>query len=187
MVHYLQITFTTTNKNKIKSAESVLNRYGIEVVGEEVKVDEIQSDSPEEIILDKVKKCYKKIKKPLIAMDSGLFIESLGGFPGVYTKYILKTIGEDGLLKLTKDTKPCKAYVQRMIGYTDGKEFKTFYSRGYGEIIQEKRGTNGMNYDLIFYVPEKKKTLAELSHEEQVEVWGDAWDKLAIWLTQKIK
>ncbi len=178
----MKIIFTTTNKYKIQAAKSVLNRYDIEVIGKEVEVDEIQSDSPEEVILDKVKKSYKKIKKPLISMDSGLFIEDLEGFPGVYTKYALKTIGEEGLVKLTKDFKDNKAYVQRMIGYTDGKVFKTFSSRGYGKIIQEKRGTNGMNYDLIFYVPSKKKTLAELGLEEQVKVWGDAWDKLAKYL-----
>lgn len=183
----MKITFTTTNKYKIQAAESVLNKYGIEVIGKDVEVDEIQSDSPEEVILDKVKKCYKIVKKPLIAMDSGLFIEDLGGFPGVYTKFAIKTIGEDGLMKLTKDFKNNKAYVQRMIGYTDGKVFKIFFSRGYGKIIQEKRGDNGMNYDLIFYVPSKKKTLAELNLEEQVEVWGNAWDKLAKYLkrTQK--
>ena len=178
----MKVIFTTTNKYKIQAAESVLSKYGIEVVGKDVEVDEIQSDSPEEVILDKVKKCYKIVKKPLIAMDSGLFIEDLGGFPGVYTKSAIKTIGEDGLIKLTKDFKNNKAYVQRMIGYTDGKVFKTFSSRGYGKIIQEKRGDNGMNYDLIFYVPSKKKTLAELNLEEQVEVWGDAWDKLAKYL-----
>ena len=181
----MKIIFTTTNKYKIRSAESVLNRYGIEVMGKEVEVDEIQSNLSEEVILDKVKKCYEKVKKPLIAMDSGLFIENLGGFPGVYTKFVLTTIGENGILKLTKDIKPCKAYVQRMIGYTDGKNFKTFFSRGYGEIIQEKRGNNGMNYDLVFYVPSEKKTLAELSHDEQVKAWGDVWDQLAVWLTTK--
>jgi XTP/dITP diphosphohydrolase len=183
----MKIIFTTTNKYKIQAAESVLNKYGIEVVGKEVEVDEIQSDSPEEVILDKVKKCCSKIKKPLIAMDSGLFIEDLGGFPGVYTKFVLKTIGEDGLMKLTKEFKNNKAYVQRIIGYTDGKVLKTFSSRGYGKIIQEKRGTNGMNYDLVFYVPSKKKTLAELDLPEQVKVWGDAWDKLAKYLKSRNK
>lgn len=178
----MKIIFTTTNKYKIQAAESVLNKYDIEVIGKEVEVDEIQSDSPEKVILDKVRKCYEKVKKPLITMDSGLFIEDLGGFPGVYTKFALKTIGEDGLMKLTKDFKNNKAYVQRIIGYTDGKVFKTFSSRGYGKIIQEKRGKNGMNYDLAFYVPSKEKTLAELSLEEQVKVWGDAWDKLAKYL-----
>jgi XTP/dITP diphosphohydrolase len=178
----MQIIFTTTNKYKIKAAETVLTKYGIEVLGKDVEVDEIQSNDSEQVILDKVKRCYEQIKEPLIAMDSGLFIESLDGFPGVYTKYALDTIGEDGLIKLTKDKEDKKAYVQRMIGYTDGKVTKVFSSRGYGEIIQEKRGTNGMNYDLIFYVPSKGKTLAELSDEDRTVVWGDAWDRLAQWL-----
>jgi XTP/dITP diphosphohydrolase len=118
-------------------------------------------------------------------MDSGLFIEELQGFPGVYTKSVLRAIGEDGLMKLTKDVLNRTAYVQRMVGYCDGSQVMIFSSRGYGEVIQDKRGSNGMNYDLIFYVPEKEKTLAELTHEEQVEVWGDAWDQLARWLQEQ--
>ncbi|PIS20966.1 non-canonical purine NTP pyrophosphatase [candidate division WWE3 bacterium CG08_land_8_20_14_0_20_43_13] len=179
----MELIFTTTNEYKIKSADSVLSRYGINVAGREVEVPELQTSDPEEVIKDKVAKCYEIVKQPLIAMDSGLFIEPLGGFPGVYTKYALKTLGEDGLINLTKHISPCPAYVQRMIGYTDGFIIKTFSSRGYGEIIPEKRGENGMNYDLIFYVPSEGKTLAELTHEQQVAVWGDAWDNLALYLT----
>ncbi|MFZ5424918.1 MAG: non-canonical purine NTP pyrophosphatase [Patescibacteria group bacterium] len=179
-----EIIFTTTNKHKIKSAESVLNKYGINVIGQEVEVPEIQSNSPEEVIKDKVKKCYEIIQKPLIAMDSGLFIESLGGFPGVYTKYVLETIGEEGLMTLANTIPNCTAYVQRMIGYTDGKVLEVFSSKGHGEIISEKRGDDGYNYDYIFYVPEKKKTLAEMSHEERVKVWGDAWKKLGEFLKE---
>ncbi len=179
-----EIIFTTTNKYKIKSAESVLNKYGIKVIGQEVEVPEIQSNSPEEVIIDKVTKCYEIVKKPLIAMDSGLFIESLGGFPGVYTKYVLETIGEEGLMTLANTMPNCKAYVQRMIGYTDGTSVEIFSSKGHGEIINEKRGDDGYNYDFIFYVPEKNKTLAEMSHEDRVKVWGDAWEKLGAFLKE---
>ena len=118
-------------------------------------------------------------------MDSGLFIEGLKGFPGVFTKYTIEAIGEDGLIKLTEDLQDKKAYVQRTIAYYDGKELKIFLSKGYGEIISQKRGDNGYNYDLIFYVPEKNKTLAEMTSTEQVEVWGDSWDKLGEWLSTK--
>ena len=121
----MKIIFTTSNKYKIQSAESVLNRHGINVEGLDIEVDEIQSDSPKRVIVDKVKKCYQKIRKPLIAMDSGLFIEALGGFPGVYTKFFIEKIGEGGLIKLLEKIKNPKAYVQRMIGYTDGKIVKT--------------------------------------------------------------
>lgn len=183
MIPSMDLIFVTTNRHKIRSAQLVLAKYDMNIIGISVVVPEIQGVSSKEIIKDKVKKCYQVVKKPLIAMDSGLFIDSLAGFPGVYTKFVLETIGEDGLIKLTKDIKPCRAYVQRMIGYTDGRETQTFSSRGYGEIIAEKRGNNGINYDLIFYLPEKGKTLAELSDKEKVEVWGDAWDQLGLWLT----
>jgi XTP/dITP diphosphohydrolase len=182
----MNLIFTTTNQHKIRSAQSVLGKYGINVEGLALDIPEIQSDNPEEVIKDKVLKCFDKVKKPLVAMDSGLFIEELGGFPGVYAKYVLDTIGIDGIIKLTADLKSTRVFVQRMIGYTDGSEVKIFSSRGYGEIISEKRGTNGYNYDFIFYIPEKKKTLAELSLDEQVKVWGDAWDQLGEYLTKEV-
>ena len=32
--------------------------------------------------------------------DAGLFVDHLNGFPGVYSAYVLKTIGCDGMLRL---------------------------------------------------------------------------------------
>ncbi|BCX14209.1 MAG: hypothetical protein KatS3mg085_741 [Candidatus Dojkabacteria bacterium] len=61
-------------------------------------------------------------------MDSGLFIEDLKDFPGVYTKYILETIGEKGLMDLTKNIPNNSAYVQRTIAYTDGEKTEIFQS-----------------------------------------------------------
>lgn len=181
----MDLIFTTTNESKIKSAQLVLDKYSIHVIGEKVEVDEIQSRDPEKVILDKVKRSYEIVKKPLISMDSGLFIEALNEFPGVYTRPVLETIGEDGLMKLTKDVDNPRAYVQRMIAFTDGETTQVFSSRGYGKIIQEKRGENGWDYDKIFYVEEKNKTLAEMTDEEKIAVWGDAWDQLGQWLNNK--
>ena len=52
-------------------------------------------------------------------MDSGLFIKSLKGFPGVYTKYALDTIGIENIVKLLKDDRG--AYTQRTVTYLDGR------------------------------------------------------------------
>ena len=181
----MDLIFTTSNESKIKSTQLVLDKYNIRVIGEKIEVDEIQSRDPEKVILDKVRRSYEIVRKPLISMDSGLFIEPLNEFPGVYTRPVLETIGEDGLMKLTKEMEKPRAYVQRMIAYTDGEITQIFSSRGYGEIIQEKRGDNGWDYDKIFYVKEKNKTLAEMTDKEKVAVWGDAWDKLGQWLNNK--
>ena len=48
----------------------------------------------------------------------------------------------------------------------DGTEL-TFRGECYGEIIFEKKGTNGFGYDPIFYVPELNKTFAELTPEQK--------------------
>lgn len=183
----MELIFATTNKYKVASAQRVLDKYHIKVVGKGVEVAEIQADSVEEVITDKVKKCYEQLKEPMVAMDSGLFIESLKGFPGVYTRYVINSIGEDGLIRLTSHLDHPKAYVQRTIAYTDGKEIKLFKSKREGEIIQEKRGFNGANYDFIFYVPKMGKTLAEMTNDEQDSVWGDAWDQVGGWLSREIK
>lgn len=180
-----QILFTTTNKHKIDSASLILERYGFIVKGIEVHIDEIQAEEPKKVATDKAEKAFKVIEKPLIVMDSGLFIEDLNNFLGVYTKYILETIGEKGLMALTKSLPNNCAYVQRTIAFTDGKDTKVFQSRGYGTIIQEQRGENGWSYDKIFLVKGKNKTLAEMTDEEKVKVWGDAWDKLGEWLRNK--
>ena len=181
----MELIFTTTNKYKINSASLVLKKYDINIIGYDVAVPEIQADTVEEIILDKVAKCYKIVGKPLVAMDSGIFIEALNGFPGPYTKYVISSIGEDGLINLVKPLTNKNCFVQRTIGYTDGIKTKIFISRGYGEIIEDKRGKNGLNYDLVFYVPTLKKTLAELSDEEKVKVWGSAWDDLGKWIVSE--
>jgi len=73
---------------------------------------------------------------------------------------------------------------QPTVTNTNGNVCKVFYSRGYGEIIQEKRGTNGRNYDLIFYVRSVNKTLAEMTEEEQEGVWGDVWNQVGKYLIQ---
>ncbi|MDU6765110.1 MAG: non-canonical purine NTP pyrophosphatase, partial [Staphylococcus sp.] len=39
-----------------------------------------------------------------------------------------------------------------------------------GEITTERKGDHGFGYDPIFYLPEKNKTMAELTTEEKSDV-----------------
>ena len=61
-----------------------------------------------------------------------------------------------------------------------GIETETFSGSCEGLILDEKRkGTNGFGYDPIFYVPEKERTMAELSPEEKSRnftSWGSTRD-----------
>jgi len=92
-----KIYFATSNKNKIREAESILN-IKIEPISLEIK--EIQSLDIKEVALDKAKKYYEKVKKPLFVEEGGIVLRALKKLPGAYTSDFLKTIGNQGIVKL---------------------------------------------------------------------------------------
>ena len=49
-------------------------------------------------------------------------------------------------------------------------ETKTFKGTVSGEITRERRGENGFGYDPVFFVPDKDRTMAEISNEEKSKI-----------------
>lgn len=182
----MEIVFVTGNAYKLKLANQVLNKYGITAVGTPEKISEIQADTTEEVVVHKAKEAFNKLQKPVIVMDSGLFIHHFQGFPGVYTAYIQKTLGEDGLIKLV-GYKDNRAEIKQVICFNDGSSCKLFSSGSQGRIVKSKKGSNGYFFDLIFAPERFGKTIAQLTDEEKAEVWGDAWAQLGAWLQSYLK
>lgn len=180
-----KIVYATTNRYKLSGANRALAGTGIELLAPESvlpDIPEIQSDSQKEVSVDKAIKYYAFIKTPIIVMDSGLFIDNLGGFPGVYTKYALATVGMDKIASLFSDGETFTAYTQRVITYFDGSRLKTFSSKIKGTIITQPRGQNGKDYDTYFMIGGQNKTIAELSDDEQTKMISPVWKELAEWL-----
>jgi non-canonical purine NTP pyrophosphatase (RdgB/HAM1 family) len=94
------IIFATTNIGKASALKMLLAAHGIEVHQVEVDLVEPQADSVVEVAQNKVTQAVKLLGKPVVVEDSGFAIEALKGFPGVYIKYALATIGMEGLLRL---------------------------------------------------------------------------------------
>lgn len=135
----------------------------------------------------KARAIYEEVKKLdnipdneyiVVADDSGLCVDALGGAPGIYSARYASTDGhnsndEENLQKVLDELKDVpagkrQAYFACAICAVDqnGKATHT-EARIYGEIIREKKGENGFGYDPIFFVPEYGKTTAELSVEEK--------------------
>jgi XTP/dITP diphosphohydrolase len=70
----------------------MLQSSGVNLEFCELKLNEIQSDSIEEIAFEKSNSAYKQLYRPVIVEDDGLFIDELNGFPGQYSSYVYKTI-----------------------------------------------------------------------------------------------
>lgn len=89
-----KIVLATNNPNKVKEYKEILGKLGIEVksqkeVGFDKDVEETGTTFAENAII-KAKSIYNELKTPVIADDSGMEIDYLGGKPGVYSHRFLR-------------------------------------------------------------------------------------------------
>ena len=167
-----KIFFVTGNPNKVNELKEMLSGdKGITV--EQINYDytEIQADELEDIASYGAKISSAYIKKAIIVEDSGLFIDALGGFPGPYSAYVFKKVGNEGILKLMADERNRQATFKSVIAFhnPDSKKEPILFSGSVdGEISDWIRGNHGFGYDPIFCVNEK--TFGEISLKEKNEL-----------------
>jgi len=111
---------------------------------------------------------------PVVADDSGLEVEALGGRPGIYSaRYAgTGTSDEDRIRKLldelgtTVGTRNAR-FVCALALAQDCKLLLQSEGECKGTITDDPRGSNGFGYDPIFYFPGLGKTYAELTDWEK--------------------
>jgi XTP/dITP diphosphohydrolase len=142
--------------------------HGYELEHIKTAYPEIQAESLEITIVPGLEWAISKYDRPIMIDDSGLFIDALKGFPGVYSSYVFKTIGNDGILGLMRDEKRRSARFECCIGFEmPGKD--PFIAKGVakGSIATKKSGTGGFGYDPIFIHEGYSTTYAELDVNEK--------------------
>ncbi len=170
----------THNAHKFEEMKKIVPE--LEMVN--MEYPEIQADTLEEVIDFAMEYLRGMLDGRFIIDDSGLFIESLNNFPGVYSAYVARSIGNGGILKLMKNVENRRAYFKTVIGVNvDGVTYK-LVGICHGHIAMEERGTNGFGYDPIFIPEGYEKTFAEMSTEEKNRVShrGRAMRKLAAFI-----
>ncbi len=128
----------------------------------------------EENALIKARAVHEVLRIPVVADDTGLEVEALGGAPGVYTaRYAgpMATYADNcrKLLSALEAEDNRKAVFRTIICFIDdsGKQM-LFEGKVEGEISTEERGSAGFGYDPVFIPKETpQKTFAELTAEEK--------------------
>ncbi|MCX8163586.1 MAG: XTP/dITP diphosphatase [Candidatus Micrarchaeota archaeon] len=146
----MALLFLTSNKYKILEAKKILNKFGINFISKNSKGFEIQSDSLEKVATYCALEGFKKFKKPVFVEDSGLFINSLKGFPGVYSSYVLKTVGCEGILNLLGQKRQRDAKFICIVAFATKDEVKLFKGEVKGKISTKIEKAKGFGYDPIF-------------------------------------
>jgi len=179
-----KIWMGTGNDHKHREAKAVLAEYGIQLERLSIERLEIQSDDPEAIAEYSLKVLDADI--PLLVEDSGLYIDKYYGFPGPYSSYALRTINNEGILKLMEDEQERGARYISAVAYRDGDTAVTFTGEVTGTISRDERGTGGFGYDPIFIPAEGDgRTFGEMTAEEKALIShrARAFRKLGQWLT----
>lgn len=130
---------------------------------------EIQSDTVEEVARRGAKEACNMTGAPCFVEDSGLFIQALRGFPGPYSNFVFRTIGNQGILKLMAGETMRRARFMSAVGYCEpGGGPLAFTGSVEGRIAEEIRGSHGFGYDPIF-IPEEGdgRTFGEMAMEEK--------------------
>ncbi len=187
----------TKNKNKLREIREIL-RINIPIISlleisPQIEIEE-NGETFRENAFIKASTCFRKFKIPSISDDSGLEIDALNGKPGIHSARFAPTNKEriEKVLNLLKDIpfeKRTARFRCAVCLFISENEHYFFEGKIEGYIAFEPKGNNGFGYDPIFYLPEYKKTLAQLplSEKNKISHRFKAFSKLAEFLHKYLK
>ncbi|MCY8517786.1 XTP/dITP diphosphatase [Bacillus atrophaeus] len=182
MIIMKEAIIATHNPGKVKEFKDILVPKGYDVksladIGFLEEIEETGHTFEENAVL-KAEAVAKAVNKMVIADDSGLSVDNLGGSPGVYsaryageqkddTANINKVLQE--LRGIEKEQRTARFRCALAVSIP-GEETKTVEGHVEGYIAEEPKGENGFGYDPIFIVKDKDKTMAELTSDEKNKI-----------------
>lgn len=163
-----RVHLITSNLGKLREFTAALEPLGYEVVHLPEEVDEVQADTLEEVVSGCMRQLRLRGVVDFIIDDSGLFVDALKGFPGVYSSYALRTLGCEGLLKLMAGTEDRSARFECCIGCSlEGMKDIILEESCEGRIIHEMRGREGFGFDPVFAAEGEERSFAEMPLAEK--------------------
>lgn len=168
----MKIVLASSNKNKVREINDIVKDSAIEFVLPEGDFDPEENGTTfKENSYIKARAAWELTKTWVLADDSGLCIDALGGKPGIYSARYDETPQKriDKVLRELQDEENRKAHFECCMTLINpmGEVEAVFTGVCLGTIALSQSGENGFGYDPIFIVEDKNKTMAELSEAEK--------------------
>lgn len=183
-----RLILASNNKKKIKEMKDILRELDIEVKSledENINIDVVEDGKTfEENAKKKAKEIYEFLLKRgdenfiVLADDSGLAVDYLGGEPGIYSARYSGEHGNDkknnekllnNLKGVSIENRGAK-FICQLAMFTDKGEYFSVLGDVRGYIIEELQGEGGFGYDPLFFYEPLSKTFGELSPEEKNKI-----------------
>ena len=163
----VRVVFVTGNEHKRREVREIL---GVELEAADPGVPEVQGIDPAEVAAAKALAAREALGSPeayVLAEDSGVVVEAWNGFPGALTKWLMGSVGVEGLLGMLSgfEDRSARAVCVAAVATPEGR-VETFRGEVRGEISPEARGAGGFGYDPVFVPEWSELTYAELGEEK---------------------
>jgi len=184
-----RILIATSNPGKLRDFAGAAASYGIEIApvpGFSSLPSAVEDGSIFEANARKKAEHYSRYipGEIVLADDSGLEVDALGGAPGVHSaryaaddphKAESNTDDEANNARLIREfenvppDQRAGRFVCVIAAARDGETLAVFRGTTEGTILDKPRGSNGFGYDPLFYFPQIRKTFAELNAEQKAQ------------------
>ena len=160
----------TTNEHKLREVQEIL---GVALESVDFDLPEIQAIDPAEVATEKARAARKALGGPdfpILVEDSGLMVDAWDGFPGALTKWLMSSVGNEGLLRMLGpgNDRSARAVCVVALAEADG-TVRTFRGEVAGTLALEPRGVGGFGYDPVFIPGWSSMTYAEMGEGKNVD------------------
>lgn len=173
-----KLIVASNNNHKIDEIKEMLKGFNLEVIGLKEAGIDIDVDETGKTFMENAEIKAREIfsvanGNMVLADDSGLSVEALGGLPGIYSARYSGGHGNDkeNNKKLIKELQGVpfnerKAkFICAMVLIVNDITIVKVQGEVQGYIVEEYREKEAFGYDPLFYVPELKETFADVPAE----------------------
>ncbi len=201
-----RILIATSNPGKLRDFAAAAAEHGIEVAGvpgfQDLPTVTEDGATFEDNARKKAEHYSRYVKGEIIlADDSGLAVDALGGAPGVHSARYAARAGQKNAsdeannarllqeMNQVEESRRDARFVCAIAAARDGRTLATFLGEARGRLLRQPRGSGGFGYDPLFYFPALGKTFAELAPEEKAKVShrGAAFRKFLEWVEKSFR
>ena len=171
----LPFVFVSGNPNKKREVERILGRT---VDTCDIDLPEIQSGDLIEVLEAKGESAWRHLRRPLVVEETGLDLRALGGFPGPLIKWMLASVGAEGVARTAIALGDPAVEARCALLFRDADGVVIAEGGCTGELVLPPRGKGGFGWDPVLVPEGETATCAELGDatKDRIGHRGRAWD-----------
>lgn len=191
----MKIFFATKNKHKYEELKNIVEKrkallkktlgFDLELeLYDKLTMQELQTDSPEELVRGKVLGAFKKIQRPVLVEHTALYINAFKRLPGLQTKHFYDKLNAQGIIEYCSYKKDFKVEAVTWLGFCNGEKIEIVQGKLDGWFVNELPPEgNWFDWDSIF-IPDimenvDKKTFVAMGRKkDEISMRKSAWEML---------